>query len=260
MLVTRYVTGGKPIALIDGNQPGLGKTLLVRILSVLADGTELPLMPFTANEDELHKTICGHLRAGRSVLGIDNAKVATGGVISSPALESLVSGSKLALRILGKSELFERPTDLLWALTMNDTRTSPDLVSRGLPIRLEYAGDPAKRVFRTDPVAYAEAHRLEILGELAGMVNFWNANGRRPVRRPAAEVPRRHETEDGLRRQARRARRPDPVPHADPHGQDEFLRPAERPEPAPGRRQSGSASCRAPATSSSRPTTRPSSS
>ncbi len=36
---------------------------------------------------------------------------------------------------------------MLWFLTMNQTKVSPDLASRGMPIRLYYEGDPAQRVF-----------------------------------------------------------------------------------------------------------------
>src|SRR5262249_38171741 len=78
-----------------------------------------------------------------------------------------------------KSENISRPNDLLWALTMNDTRTSPDLVSRGLPIQLAYEGRPEERSFGgPDPITYAREYRLEILGELAGMVVRWNQAGR----------------------------------------------------------------------------------
>jgi hypothetical protein len=67
---------------------------------------------------------------------------------------------------------------------MNDTRASPDLVSRGLPIRLAYEGNPAERVFEgPDPVQFAHDHRPDILGELAGMVVRWNQAGRPPGQR-----------------------------------------------------------------------------
>ena len=55
----------------------------------------------------------------------------------------------------------------------------PDLVSRGLPIRLHYEGRPEDRNFGTsNPIAYAKEHRAEILGELAGMIIHWNQEGR----------------------------------------------------------------------------------
>jgi hypothetical protein len=71
-----------------------------------------------------------------------------------------------------------RPNDLLWIVTMNDTKTSPDLVSRGLPIRLFFEGNPGERQFGQDPLEFAHAHRAELLGELAGMVVRWVQAGR----------------------------------------------------------------------------------
>jgi hypothetical protein len=47
-----------------------------------------------------------------------------------------------------------------------------------VPIRLYYEGDPRARTFTGDPMAYAARHRLEILGELAGMVERWVEMGR----------------------------------------------------------------------------------
>jgi hypothetical protein len=62
---------------------------------------------------------------------------------------------------------------------MNDTRVSPDQVSRGLPIRFFLEGKPERRTFEgLDPITYAREHRLDILGEIAGMVVRWNQLGR----------------------------------------------------------------------------------
>ena len=61
---------------------------------------------------------------------------------------------------------------------MNNTKASPDLVSRGLPIRQHYEGKPEDRDFgHRDPLRYARDHRQEILGELAGIVLRWNQVG-----------------------------------------------------------------------------------
>ena len=93
---------------------------------------------------------------------------------------------EISLRILGQSANYTRPNDLLWMLTMNNTKASADLVSRSVPIRFHYEGDPGTRDFHDrDPIAFARRHRVELLGELAGMVYFWNQLGRPPS-------PRRH--------------------------------------------------------------------
>lgn len=179
-LVNHFVRPGKPIALVNGNQPGLGKTLLIRTYGVVLDNTDPRLIHFTENDEELQKRICANLRESReSILLIDNAKQRSGSAVSSPVIEANSMAPVISLRILGKSENYTQPNDVLWALTMNDTRTSPDLVSRGLPIQLAYEGKPEDRVFNgPEPINYAREHRLDILAELAGMVVRWNQQGR----------------------------------------------------------------------------------
>ncbi len=208
MLVDRFVAVGKPIALIDGNQPGLGKTLLGRVIGILMDGVDPAVIGFTTDDEELGKKVCATLRQGQSLVLIDNAKVRGGDRVDSRFIEANSMAPRIALRILGQSANFERPNDVIWALTMNDTKASPDLVSRGVPIRLSHDGDPRLRAFPgPDPVAYALEHRAGILDELAGMVVRWNQLGRRtggraPLRRLGPD-DRRHP----------RIRRPRGVPH-----------------------------------------------
>jgi hypothetical protein len=86
---------------------------------------------------------------------------------------------KLSLRILGKSQNYSRPNDVLWLMTMNQTKVSSDIVSRTVPIRFFCEGNPEDRDFGgRDPIAYAREHRAEILGELVGMLIRWNQLGR----------------------------------------------------------------------------------
>jgi hypothetical protein len=188
LLVPQFVESGKPVVLLDGNQPGLGKTLFARVVGFVLDGVDCPPLHFTPADEELQKRICATLRGGQqSVLIIDNAKVRAGSTVSSPVIESNSMSPEITLRILGQSENFRRPNDLVWMLTMNDTKASADLVSRGLPVRFAYEGNPSSRQFDgRDPLQYAREHRHEILGELVGMVLRWNQLGR-----PEAQVGHR---------------------------------------------------------------------
>lgn len=186
LLMSSFIELGKPVCLLDGNQPGVGKTLLARAIGVILDGVDPRLIHYTPDEEELAKRICATLRGGKqAMLIIDNAKVRVGSAVSSPVIEANSMAPQISLRILGQSANYQRPNDLLWFLTMNGTQTSADIVSRGLPIRFRYEGDPGQRDFRgRDPIMTARRHRCEILGELAGMVVRWNQAGRpRGVRR-----------------------------------------------------------------------------
>ena len=141
------MVASKAVVLIDGNQPGLGKTWLARIIGILLDGIDPQLIHFTPDDEELAKRICATLRGGpQSVLLIDNAKVRGGGAISSPVLEANSMAPQISLRILGQSANYTRPNDLLWVLTMNDTKTSarPGVARAADPVLLRRRPPPPR--------------------------------------------------------------------------------------------------------------------
>jgi hypothetical protein len=185
ILINRFIVTLKPVVLVDGNQPGLGKTMLVRVFGIVLDNVDPRLTHFTTDEEELQKRLCATLREARqTILLIDNAKTPGGSIVSSPTIEANSMAPEISLRILGKSANLNRPNDILWFLTMNDTRASPDLVSRSVPIQLAYEGRPENRVFAgEDPIEYARSKRVAIVGELSGMITRWNQQGRPPGNR-----------------------------------------------------------------------------
>jgi hypothetical protein len=181
LLMNHFVQECHPIVLIDGNQVGVGKTMLAQVFGAVMDGYIPQHISYTDNEEELVKRIVATLMDGQqSTLIFDNAKVARGATtISSPAIESNSMAPILSLRKLGTNTNYRKPNDILWTLTMNDTSVSPDIVSRGVPIRLAYDGDAKQRTFRQQkPLGFALEHRSEILGELISMVLRWTDQGR----------------------------------------------------------------------------------
>lgn len=191
LLMPQFTSSGKALVLLDGNQPGVGKTLLARVVGTMLDGKDPKAIHFTADDEELAKRACATLRENAtSVLLFDNAKLQNGGAINSTFLEAKSVAPEISLRILGQSATFTRPNDLLWFVTMNLTKTSPDLVSRCVPIRFMYEGDPKERDFHGhDPIEFARRHRKGLLGELAGMVVRWNQLGR-PLGSQRHRLPR----------------------------------------------------------------------
>jgi len=179
VFVHAFIEEGKPVGLLDGNQPGIGKTLVARVVGWVLDGHEPPLIAYKSNELELEKQICSSLRdRGAGVAVVDNAKVTGGAVVSSAVLESITTSPEISLRILGRSANFTRPNDVVWFLTMNDTRISRDFASRGLPIRLYHEGAIGADSYPAEhPLKIAKQFRNEILGELLGMVEHWKRQG-----------------------------------------------------------------------------------
>src|SRR5262249_2562887 len=164
----------KPPALLDGNQPGLGKTLFVSALGLVLDGAE-PRRLALVQDTDLEKKLSAVLRAPvSSILFFDNVRTR----IDSPLIEANCLSPLLSLRILGGSVLIESPNSYLWMITSNLTSGTVDIISRALPILRRSEGNTRPRAFEGDPAAYATRHRLEILGELAGLVERWKQAGK----------------------------------------------------------------------------------
>jgi len=180
VLINHFIDRPHPVVLVDANQPGLGKTLLVQAIGRILDGFEPARVPL-ARDEELEKRLCAQLRDGRSSLFfLDNVR----GTVESALIEQNALSPVLAFRILGRSAVIRRPNAYLWAVTSNATTGTSDFIRRGVPIRLHHEGDPKGRQFGGDPLEFATLHRLEILGELAGMVVRWVQQGRPVAARP----------------------------------------------------------------------------
>jgi hypothetical protein len=176
ILINHFRDDPHPAGIIDGNQAQLGKTLLVQTIGRVLDDIEPPRIPL-GNDVEVEKRLCAQVRcSSTSLFFFDNVRAR----IESVVLEQNILSPVVTFRILGSSTTIERPNGYLWMITSNLTAGTPDLISRGVPIRLYYEGDPKRRKFSGDPLAYAARHRLEILGELAAMVLRWVEDGRKP--------------------------------------------------------------------------------
>ena len=175
LVIEHVIDTGKPIGVVDGNQPGIGKTLLSRCMAAVLDGCETDMIAYTPDNEEMEKRLCSTIRSRRSsILLIDNAKRPGGGEISSPAIEANACAPEFNFRILGTSRAFRGRNIMFWLITMNDAKLGPDLVSRCLPIQLNYEGSAEKRAFDgPEPFEFALGHRPELLAELYGIVLYW---------------------------------------------------------------------------------------
>jgi len=79
--------GKHGLLLINGNQPGVGKSLLAKVLGLIVERKIPAMMRFEKWESELDRQICGRLRTGQRTIILDNAK---GYSASSEVLESLI--------------------------------------------------------------------------------------------------------------------------------------------------------------------------
>lgn len=179
LLVEWFREPGKPIAMIDGNQPGLGKTLLIHVIAEVLDGQRASLISYSKEDYQLEQKLATAVQDSSShVILIDNARV-PGGRIDHPVLESQSVAPVVSFRRLGGNTRIERPNNLIFAITMNDARATRDLASRALVIQLFHEGPAEQRDYDDrDPIAYAREHRAKLLGELVAMVDRWDEAGR----------------------------------------------------------------------------------
>jgi hypothetical protein len=174
LLINHFVDEPHPIGIIDGNQRGLGKTLFCQAIGRVLDNVEPPRIPLV-RDDELEKKLCAQLREpSASLFFFDNVR----NRIESAVIEQNALSPLLSFRILGQSGTLKRPNTFLWLVTSNMTSGTEDFINRGLPIRLRYEGNPRERNFAENLLEYASTRRLDILGELAGMVLRWKEAGR----------------------------------------------------------------------------------
>lgn len=165
---------GRPMAVIDGNQPGLGKSSFINEVGLISDGALPPQMTFSTNDEELEKGIASVFRdQDCSVILIDNVRTASNRPIQSPVMERFLTAERIQSRILGQTHLLDRPNDRLWALTCNGGQLGKDILSRSVIVRLRFRGDPDSRIVPENMIAWTRKHRLELLAELFGLVQKW---------------------------------------------------------------------------------------
>jgi hypothetical protein len=178
LLVPRFI-GSKPAVLFNGNQPELGKSILAQIIAILRDGHPVETASYNANDEEFEKRLGSIVRRGVTTIIIDNAKSrGREARIDSACLERSITDSILSFRLLGYSQDIRAENSHIFCLTANSANVSRDLVTRSAVINLFYEGNPERRSFSiADPEGYAQEHRLELYGELIGMVERWKEAG-----------------------------------------------------------------------------------
>lgn len=177
---------GHPIVIIDGNKSGVGKSALAKVIGQVIEGKEPASISYNRRDEEFEKTLATRIEAGDRMIFIDNAK----GRVDSAVLERCVTDPVLTFRRLGSNSAISRVNDVVFCLTMNLTRLSPDLRRRALPVSLCMAHDTKEIIYAIDDLEeWTRRHREELVRELAGMVLRWVELGR-----PKCESPARHST------------------------------------------------------------------
>lgn len=128
------IEGSVPMIANDATTAGSGKSLLADSVAVLATGRSAPRMTYPPDEAELEKTLVSCALFGARLVLLDNIA----GVLGAAPLDKvLTTEDRVALRILGRSEIRELPWRAVLMASGNNLVLGADTARRSLICRLE---------------------------------------------------------------------------------------------------------------------------
>ena len=126
-------------------------------------------------EAEREKKIGAMIRSGSMSIILDNIK----GKLDSPVIEKCITDRQLSFRLLGTSELIQRPNDVLFMGTANGAKLSRDMIRRVIPINLKLDADPNMCTYPiSDFDNFVLDHRESLISELIRMIDKWIRAGK----------------------------------------------------------------------------------
>lgn len=127
------IDGPVPLFLIDANVRGAGKSLLARVIAIIATGREIPVSSYTHESEEARKQITTMLMQGDRMVLLDNLR----GVLGNDALDRLLTGVSWRDRVLGTNSQVELPISMVLFATGNNTVVQADTARRIIHLRMD---------------------------------------------------------------------------------------------------------------------------
>lgn len=175
--VRRMIAGPTPLHLHEAPTPGSGKTLLIDLIRIVAFGELTGTTTMTADEGEARKMFTSLLRSGSQVIYLDNLR----GGLHSAVLAAILTADVWKDRMLGSNTIVQYPNRALWLATANNPDLSLEIARRCVSIRLVPNEEQPwlRTIFKhADIVAWARAHRVELVRAVLTMVQAWIAAGK----------------------------------------------------------------------------------
>ena len=151
---------------------GTGKSLLVRLASIVASGASPRLISQGQSQEDFDKAFGAALIAGYRIISFDNCERELGGSLLCQA----VTEPHIDVRELGFSRLVEVPNTSLLCATGNNLEIAKDSVRRTLFCRLDAGVEqPELRSFERDVVETAYAERTQLVAAGLTILRAWHA-------------------------------------------------------------------------------------
>ena len=176
-MLTAVLRGSLPTApgvAFDAPSAGSGKTLLAKVLGILATGTEPSISSPAGNEEEMRKRLFASLREGDRVVVWDNLREPLGGA----SIDSFLTASTYKDRILGVSETASLPNRALFICTGNNIRLLGDTCRRVLQARIDPKSEqPFAREFAFDPAEVVTRQRHQLVVDALTIIRAYITAG-----------------------------------------------------------------------------------
>lgn len=175
----RMVDGPVPLFLIDANEPGSGKGLLVDAGYLILTGRQAARTSNTTDDAEMRKRLTAIAMEADPLILLDNVA----GRLGTPSLDSVLTTGRWKDRILGGNKQFDGPMTTIWVATGNNVTLQGDTPRRTCYIRLdsEVENPEDRENFRVKNLPkFVRQNRLPLLKYLLTIPLAWIAAGRPP--------------------------------------------------------------------------------
>lgn len=164
-----------PMHCFSAPTAGSGKSTLVDVASIIANGHRAAVMSQGRDEAEQEKRLVAALLAGDAVVSIDNATQPLDGDLLCQALTQ----DTVRVRVLGASELRSMPTNAFFAATGNSLLLQGDMTRRALLCSLDPQCErPELRTFTNNPLQIAAEGRARYLCAALTILRAFHVAGR----------------------------------------------------------------------------------
>ncbi|MFZ0335684.1 MAG: hypothetical protein WAN10_14565 [Candidatus Acidiferrales bacterium] len=158
--IQRRVLGACPLFGFTAPTPGTGKSLLTKIVAIIATGKPAAASGLSRDKEEMRKMIMSVLCEGVPVINLDNVDHP----LFSPDLAKAITEPEFRDRVLGRNKILDLSTNVLWMATGNNLTFRGDLPRRvvrcSLNARVE---SPESRTFKISNLEeYVRTHRKEL--------------------------------------------------------------------------------------------------
>jgi hypothetical protein len=168
----RLIPGPTPLHLVEAPVAGSGKSILCKLISLVATGRPCEARTLPTNEDEIRKMITSELTTRRPIILLDNAARE----VASASLASILTTTTWTDRLLGKSEMLTLANNALWLLTGNNPQMSMEIARRSVRIRIDPKRDqPWRREGFKHPqiLEWTQDNRPALLRACLVLVQAW---------------------------------------------------------------------------------------